>query len=154
MPRLFRLLFAPILLVAGCAMPAPIVGALPAPAPGTAQIVFYRDVGYYDPANVLTIALNNRNVAVLPRGEVVYRDVPPGTYTVTFNPTRTYPNQFKTVTVAAGEVAYIKLEGLPDTDCSGTIGTFGGCDISGYTSVAIDPVQARREIQGLPLVQG
>lgn len=154
MHRVFRALFIPLLFLAGCAMPAAAVGTLPAPAPGSAQIVLYRDIGYYDPSNVLTIALNNKPVATLGRGQVVFRDVAPGTYTVTFNPTRPFPHQFKTVTVGPGGVAYIKIEPLHDTDCTGTIGTFGGCDISGFDSFAVDPVQARQEIQKLSLVKG
>lgn len=156
MDRLFRLAFIPfLLLVAACSTPTAVIGTIPAPAPGTAQIVFYRDIGYYDPADVLTVSLNGRSVVTLPRGDVVYRDVPPGTYTVAFKPTRPFPDQFKTFTVAPGEVTYVKIEPLPEIPCAGTLGgdTTIACDISGFTSVVIDPVLGRQEIRGLRLVQ-
>jgi hypothetical protein len=123
-------------------------------APGMARIVFYRDIDYYAPSTVETISLNGKPVGVLPRGDAFYRDVTPGTYDVTFAPTRPDPHQFKTITPGAGNVFYVKLIGLHETDCSGSTGSFGGCDISGFTSELVDPASAQRELTGLSLVRG
>jgi hypothetical protein len=155
-PFLRLLLLVPLVLtIAGCAAPtAPVAMSLPPLAAGTARIVIYRDIGIYDAANVLSLALNGNAIGALPRGEVAYRDVAPGTYTVTFNPTRAAVNQFPAVTVAAGDVAYMKILALPERDCAGTIGTFGGCDINGFIARAVAPAQAQQEIQGLRLASG
>lgn len=148
-------LFATFLLLAGCATaPEPLAGSLPSPPVGTARIVLYRDVGIYEPSEVLTVSLNDRQIGAVPRGDVTYQDVPPGTYTVTFKPTRTSPNQFKTVTLAAGAVAYVKLEALTDGVCTGDEASGAGCFETGYTSVLIDPAIAQQEIKGLRLVRG
>ena len=139
------------LLAFGCAAPLPAAGTLPPPPPGTSRIVVYRDISYYDgPSSDVAIEFNSRRVGFLPRGDVIYSDVPPGTYTVTFTPTRSYPNQFKTVTLGAGELAYVKLQGL-SPHCSGE---GGGCDIVAFTSDVIDPPIARKEIAPLGLIQG
>lgn len=157
MKRLLRLPFALLLLVlAGCAAPpsgAPV--AFTPLAPGMARIVFYRDIGYYEPAVDLTVDLNDRNVGVLPRGTAFYRDVTPGSYTITFTPTRPAPEQFVTVTPGAGNVFYVKLFGLPDRVCGASTGsTTAGCDISGFVARVVDPAEAQQELQRLSLVQG
>jgi hypothetical protein len=157
MKRLLRLPFVLLLVLAGCAVPPAAttpVGFTPL-APGMARIVFYRDVGYYDPAVDLTVALNDKTTGVLTRGTVFYRDVTPGTYNVTFTPTRPAPEQFVTITPAAGNVFYVKLLGLPDRFCGSSTGsTTAGCDISGFVARLVDPVQAQQEVQRLSLVQG
>lgn len=126
-------------------------------APGMARIVFYREVGYYDPSVDLTISLNDKAIGVLPRGDAFYRDVPAGApYAITFTPTRVVPYQFKSVTPRAGEVFYVKLIPLPETVCAGTWGhgSGGGCDISGFSSAVIAPAEAQIEMQPLRLVRG
>lgn len=154
MKRLLRLPFV-LLLLAACTMtPSAIPVAFTPLAPGMARIVFYRDVGYYDPQVDLTVDLNDKPAGVLPRGTAFYRDVAPGTYTVTFTPTRVVPYQFKTITLAPGNVFYVKLLGLPDTVCAGTLGSSGPCDISGFTSQVVDPAVAQQELTRLTLVHG
>jgi hypothetical protein len=156
MNHILRLLLIPLLLVVtACAIQTPSLGALPAPQPGTARIVLYRDVGYYDSSAVLTVSLNNQSTATVGRGDVVYRDIAPGTYTVTFKPTAYSPNQFKTVAIAAGDVVYVKLENFSPDNCGGVDGwSGGGCRAIAYTSVIIDPSVAQHEIRGLNLSQG
>lgn len=157
MVRLLRFLFLPLLWsLAGCVTPGATGAAIPAPAAGMGQIVLYRSVGYYDPSVVLTIALNGAAAGTLPRGDVIYRDVAPGTYTISFAPTRAATDQFKTVTLRAGEIFYVKIEALPEIPCSGTRGggVGGGCDISGFTATVFDPIIARQQISGLSLIGG
>lgn len=157
MSHLLRpLLFALVCLLASCAVPDATGGAIPAPSAGMGQIVLYRDIGYYEPSVVLTLALNDRSVGTLPRGNVIYRDVTPGTYTISFAPTRAAPDQFKTVTLRSGEVFYVKIEALPEIPCSGTRGggVGGGCDISGFTSTVLEPARAQQEIRALSLISG
>jgi hypothetical protein len=153
----FRLLVLPLLLLlAACALtPAESPAAFTPLAPGMARIVFFREIGTYDPAAVLTVALNDKAVGTLPRGDAFYRDVTPGTYTITFSPTRSVPDQFKAITPGAGEVFYVKLIPRPDMVCAGTEGSGSGpCDISGFTSEVVDPALAQREMQTLSLVRG
>jgi hypothetical protein len=105
--RLRRVLSLFLLIVlAGCTNAAvtAIPGPIPPPAPGAAQIILYRDIGYYEPADVLRVALNQQPAGVLPRGDVLYRNVAPGSYTISFSPTRPDPYQFKTVTLGPGDV--------------------------------------------------
>ena len=152
-----RLLLVPVLFfLSACAMPTNFSGALPAAAPGTARIVLYRQIDYYEPSGVLTVSLNNQPTATMDRDDLVYRDVAPGTYTVTFKPTAYSANQFKTLAVAAGAVVYVKLQNFPQDDCSGSDGGSGGgsCREVAYTSVVVDPSVAQQEIKSLRLSQG
>jgi len=131
-----------------------IPGPIPPPAPGAAQIILYRNIGYYEPSDVLRVALNRQPAGVLPRGAVVYRNVASGSYTISFSPTRPDPYQFKTVTLGAGDVAYVKLASLPVRPCNRFGTGFGDCDINGYTAMIMSPAAAQQEIQGLTLIAG
>jgi hypothetical protein len=143
-----------ILLIGACTPSMPLVGTLPPPPAGTARIVLYRDIDIYEPSDTLTVSLNDRAAGTVARGNATYRDVPPGTYTVTFKPTRPSPHQFKTVKLAAGDVVYVKLESLSAGACTGSETVGAGCYETGYTSDIIDPVRAQQEIKSLRLVQG
>ena len=142
-----------LFLIAACATPAEEPVAYTPQPPGSARLLLYRAFHYYGPSSVLTVALNDNAVGTLPRNAAIYRDVPPGTYTISFSPTRPAPYQFKTVTAAAGNVFFIRIDELPQR-CTG--GRFGndGCDIGGFTSTVIDPATAQSEIQTLPLLRG
>jgi len=131
-----------------------IPGPIPPAPPGTARIILYREIGYYEPADVLRVALNQQAAGVLPRGDVLYRDVVPGSYTITFTPTRPDPNQFKTVTLAAGEVAFVKIQALPVRPCNWFGTGIGDCDLNGYIATVMNPAVAQQEIQTLTLIAG
>lgn len=152
--RAFRPGLLPLLLLlAGCATPAP--AAFAPLAPGMARIVFYRVAAPYDPTLVLTISLNNAKTGTLPLGDAFYRDVAPGPYTITFTPTRPYPDQFTTVTPGAGNVFYVRLAALPTIDCSLAFPSGGGsCDISGFTAEVVNPAEAQAEMRGVALIRG
>lgn len=145
-----------VLSVLGCSSAA--VTAIPEPIPpppqGAAQIILYREIGYYEPADMLRVALNNQPVGILPRGDVLYRDVAPGAYIVSFAPTRPDPNQFKTITLGPGQVAYVKLAALPVRACNWFGTGIGNCDINGYTAMIVDPAMAQQEMRGLTLIGG
>jgi hypothetical protein len=142
--------------IAGCATVGvtPIPGPIQPPAPGAAQIILYREIGYYEPSDVLRVALNQQPVGVLPRGDVLYRDGAPVSYTITFSPTRPDPYQFKTVTLGPGQVVFVKLAALPVRPCNRFGPGFGDCDINGYTAMIVDPAVAEQEMQGLTLIAG
>jgi hypothetical protein len=157
MLRLRRALLRLLLIVLAACTSAVVVaipGPIPPPAPGAAQIILYRDIGYYEPSDVLRLALNRQPAGVLPRGDVLYRNVAPGSYTISFSPTRPDPYQFKTVTLGPGDVAYIKLAALPVRPCNWFGPGFGDCDINGYTAMIMHPAVAQQEIQGLTLIAG
>ena len=145
-----------LLLLAACtATPAEAPTAFIPLSSGAARLIFYREIGYYDAAAVLTISLNGNAVGVLPRGDAFYRDMAPGTYTITFSPTRAVPEQFKTVTPGAGQVFYVKLIPRPDSVCSSAFGSGSGpCDISGFTAEVVDPASAQQELTKLSLIHG
>lgn len=148
-----RIQFLLVFLLAGCTTPADAPIAYGPQPPGTARLVFYRAFHYYGSTLYLTLSLNDRVIGTLSPNAAIYRDVAPGTYTVTFSPTRADPFQFKTVTVAPGNVFFVKIDGLPQRGCTGE--RFGGgCDITGFTSVIMDPATAAYELQAVPLVRG
>lgn len=150
-----RVLRVPFLLIvlAACATAAEVpVAFVPQPS-GTARLVIYRPFHYYAPTQYLTLSLNERVIGTLGPNGAIYRDVPPGSYTITFTPTRPARNQFKTVTVAPGSLFYIRIEALTPWGCTGE--RFGGgCDITGFEADVMDPPTAERDLQGLPLLHG
>jgi hypothetical protein len=143
-----------IALLTGCTNPAVVAipGPIPPPPPGMAQIILYRQIGYYEPSDVLRVALNQYPTGILPRGTVLYRNLAPGSYTISFSPTRPDPDQFKTVALGAGQVVYVKLAALPVRPCTGR--SIAGCDMNGYTTMLMTPAAAQQELQGLTLISG
>src|SRR5256885_6420605 len=95
------LVFSLTLLLAACVPPPPagpvLSGPLPPQPPGTARLVLYRALTYYDSTAMTTIYLNGAPVGVSQVGAVLYRDVVPGQYDISVFSPRPYPNQFKTV---------------------------------------------------------
>ncbi len=150
--RALHIPFLLVFLLAGCATPAEAPSAYVPQPPGTARLVFYRAFHYYGPSLVLTLALNNSVIGTLPQNAAIYRDVAPGTYTISFSPTRSAPSQFTTVTVAPSNVFFVKIDGLPQFGCAS--GRFSGCDIPGFTSVVVDPATAAYDLHAVPLLRG
>lgn len=151
--RVLHIPFLLVLLVAACATPADAPTSYVPQPPGTARLVVYRPFHYYGPTLYLTVSLNGRVIGTLAPNAAIDRDVTPGSYTITFMPTRPAPYQFKTVTVAAGNVSYFRIEALSPSGCTGE--RFGGgCDISGFTSDVMDPATAAHDLQAVPLLRG
>ena len=122
--------------------------ALPPPAPGMARIYFYRLLSYYDIQDGTTVYLNNQTVGFSRIGTVFYRDVTPGSYLLSVLSRGAYPNQFKTIQVAAGQVWYARIESL--LSWSDTGGDLGGSSRGAtFTVNLIDPVMAKQEIHNL-----
>lgn len=114
--RITKALFVGIvLLLAGCVQPpGPLLnGPLPPAPPGTARLIFYRDLDYYATQSMPTVYLNASATGISQNGALFYRDVAPGTYAISVAPSLPYPNQFKSVVVKPGDVFYIQIAALP-----------------------------------------
>ncbi len=110
------------LLLSACAGGPPgtpfsqVAESIPAVPAGEARIFFYRDYEPYESLARPWIYLNNQRVGMSVPGGVYYRDVTPGTYRIKVDSEGLYWHQFKTVTLAAGETAYAKIESLRSWD--------------------------------------
>ncbi len=152
---LCRLLLPIMLSLASCA-PAPqgpvVSGPLPPSPPGTARLIFYRALTLYDSTAMTTVFLNGAPVGVSQVGTLFYRDVPPGRYDITVFSTRTYPNQFKTVVVAPGDVYFARIDTLPKLAC--TLAMADPCTNDTFIVTLVDPAAGVVEDQGLRLISG
>jgi hypothetical protein len=143
-----------LVLVAGCVAPqanfASVAGNLPPVPPGAARIFFYRWLEPYE-SNAATMAyLNGRPAGVTEVGAVLYRDVAPAQYTIVVQSDGIFANQFKSVLLRPGDVAYVRIESLRTWDsCSQQ-------KICGETFVVqiVDPAIARAEMQDLRFIGG
>ncbi len=113
----------------------------PVPA-DRARFYFYRDYSLYDSLQRPTITLNNQPVAVAEIGGVSYRDMPPGTYTISVPYSAIYPWKDKTVTVGPGQTVYVKIQSEP-YEPNVTLLDYQP-DI--FVVVLVDPAQAQQEI--------
>ncbi len=77
-----------------------------------ARVYFYRDYEPYESLSQPWIYLNGNRVGASIPGGIFYRDVAPGPYEITVDTTGNYNNQFKAVTLQAGETLYVKIESL------------------------------------------
>jgi len=161
--RTAALAFLALVLLApgGCAPAGPPFASAAAtltPLPqGEARIYFYRWLEPYETVAPSTVMLNGAPVGVSETGAVLYRDVAPGQYTISVFSRGIYPDQFKTVTLTAGESAYVRIESLRDwcNDSGGGLdgGTSGGC-YDTFVVEIIDPAVALGEMRDLRLIRG
>jgi hypothetical protein len=121
-----------IIALSGLGSGAP-VRAAPPPAspyaavpPGMARIWIYREDEPYESSATPYVRLNGAIVGVSQPGGAFYRDVPPGTYTVTVDSIGTDVNQFATVSLAAGQEVFIKVLVSGSWDSGGGGGDRGG----------------------------
>ncbi|HZB90126.1 MAG TPA: hypothetical protein VE397_01715 [Stellaceae bacterium] len=120
--RLFVLITA--LLTAGCA-DAPRfdqVSAQVPPVDGRARLFVYRTYDLSQSLQWVPVSVNGTGIGGVGPGHVVVCYLPPGTYTIDARSEGLWPDQAKTVAVAAGQDVYAEIgsfEGLDPTDESG-----------------------------------
>jgi hypothetical protein len=156
-----------LLAIGGCAPAGPpfasVAGTIPPVPQGAARIFFYRWLEPYETAAPARAYLNGNPIGVTETGAVFYRDVAPGAYTISIQSQGVYPNQFKTVTLRPGDVAYARIGSLRSWAACG--GGGGGGDGGGggggesgcwdtFVVVLMDPVQAQAEMRDLRFIAG
>lgn len=143
-----------LFVLAGCVTEGPnfATEALPPIPPGQARIFFYRWLEPYEALSMSKIYLNGNEVAVSQMGAVLYRDVAPGPYYVSVQSQGTYPDQFKTVVVNAGQTLYVRIESI--SSFQSPCGFLGNCEVDTFVVSPVDPVTASREMRTLKLIPG
>ncbi len=113
-----RLIVLIALALAGCAE-APrfdqVVAQLP-PQGATARLFVYRDYDLTQSLSWVPIKANGNQLGGLGPGHVLVCDLPPGTYTIEAQSQGLWPEQNKTVTVAAGQQVYARIGSFHTTD--------------------------------------
>lgn len=153
--RIARPLFFVLgLVLAGCIAQNPTlpvfataVRTLPPPAPGMARLYVYRLLEPYEYAPGVTVLLNEKPAGFARNGTVLYRDVPAGRYFVSVADYNPYPDQFKTVRVAAGQTWYFRIESFSGWSCLKS-----SCRGETFVVAIVPPAQARAEIAPLGLL--
>lgn len=166
MPALRGFVLLVLLAAASCAPPGPpfaSVASTISPVPqGTARVFFYRWLEPYETLAPTVASLNNLPIGVTEPGAVLYRDVAPGQYLISVQSDGVYPNQFKTVVLQPGNVAYVRIASLRSwSPCGGgggggEGGGGGGAEGCWDTFVVqiIDPAVALGEMRDLRFIQG
>jgi len=95
---------------------ASVVSQLPPLPPDRARIFFYRYYQLYVSMARPYIRLNGNAVAISEPGGVLYRDVAPGTYLISVDSQGLYPDQDKTVSLAASETLYVRVDSAKGYD--------------------------------------
>ena len=112
LPRWLHRCAASLLLVlASCSQVPPTSSAVIPPIPaGAARIWIYRNEGVYESQERPYLRLNGQVIGISEPNGALYRDVPPGRYTVSVDSYGVpYPNQFARVDLGAGHEAFIKV---------------------------------------------
>jgi hypothetical protein len=133
------LLAACILVLADCTPQAKVTTSqaqIPAVAPGTARVWFFR--GWDSPSGqgfvygaAPTIYANGTPVGGIPTGTAFFRDFPPGAYSFTVEPIGLPTPQAASIQLAAGTQSYLQVQwaaswqfGYPEVDFSFAPNTF------------------------------
>jgi hypothetical protein len=100
-----------LLVLTHCSQAAPTSSAVIAPVPaGAARIWIYRNDGPYEAQQRPYMWLNGYIAGIVEPNGAIYRDVPPGQYTVTVDSYGVpYPNQFAEFNLGAGQEAFVKV---------------------------------------------
>jgi len=143
-----------LLLASGCAAPpefARVASSLPPVPAGDARIYVYRILEPYETLSWTELYLNGVPAGVTEPGSVLYRDVAPGTYAISVFSEGTFQNQFKTVALGTGDVAYVRVESLRSwAFCrEGLTGCYDT-----FTVNVVSPAVGRAEIQSLGFIRG
>jgi len=143
-------LFGFLLTLAGCARPpvfaqvGPSLGSVPATM---ARIYLYRNLEIYDSISPTEVYFNGQTVGVSYPGAVLYRDVAPGTYQIAVHSEGWYYDQFKTVTLKAGDTLYARVDSLHSWYCDGAINS--ACPYETFVVNLIAPQVATSELPSL-----
>ena len=143
-----------LLLLTGCSQPPPTSSVMIPPVPaGESRIWLYRDEGPYQSHETPYFRLNGQPVGISEPNAALYRDVPPGHYTVNVDSYGVpYPNQFANFDIGAGQEIFIKVVSMRER--------VGGGGDSGLSLRAIFytwliPADAARgEISSIPFYGG
>jgi hypothetical protein len=139
-----------MLLVSACASgppPAPfgaVASQLPPIPADRARIFFYRYYQLYVSMGRPYIRLNGQPAAISEPGGVLYRDVAPGTYVISVDSRSLYPDQNKTVTLAAGQVLYVRVDSVRGYNAG-----FDTYDPDDFVVTIMDPGFAQGDMSSL-----
>jgi hypothetical protein len=103
---------AAALMLASCAGEAP-RGPEPALAPDKARLYVYRELNPNRSLLWTKVSLDGQPIGSAGPGTVFYRDVPPGLYRIEVASDQVYPDQFRTVRLAAGSRTFADIQQLP-----------------------------------------
>jgi hypothetical protein len=107
----WRVLLLLALALAGCTS-APHLGEVAAtlPPPGkNARLFIYRDLDIAQDQQWVRVTVNGAEIGGVGPGNVIVCDLPPGLYTIAPRTEYLWPDQAKSVRVAAGQTVYAKV---------------------------------------------
>jgi hypothetical protein len=100
-----------LFLIAGCSqLPSTGSVTIPPVAAGESRIWLYRNEGLHESHETPYFRLNEQPVGISEPNAALYRDVPPGHYSVSVDSYGVpYPNQFANFDIRAGQEIFIKV---------------------------------------------
>jgi hypothetical protein len=132
----------------GCSpVPPASSAAIPPILAGTARIWIYRNDGPYEAQQRPYMWLNGQIAGIVEPNGAMYRDVPPGQYTVTVDSYGVpYPNQFAEFNLGAGQEAFVKVLSMSEK----VGGEFGVGTRARFFTELFPAEAARAAIAGTP----
>ena len=149
--RLDRLAMCLILILASCSqVPSTSSVAIPPVPAGESRIWLYRNEGPYESHQTPYFRLNGQLVGISQPNASLYRDVPPGHYTVSVDSYGVpYSNQFANFDIRAGQEIFVKVVSTRERVGGG--GDSGFSLRSIFYTWLIPADTARAEISSTPL---
>ena len=120
---------------------AQVATQVPAVPADRARIYFYRAYEPYESVARPDITLNGKVAGVSEPGGVFYRDVPPGECRVSDSHDTFYPDEDKTLSLAAGSTAFVKIESIRGYDSGNH--TY---DPDTFVVAVVNPTDGQRDI--------
>jgi hypothetical protein len=122
-------------------------------SPALARIYFYRLVESNDVTRWTAVFLNDEKLGSLGERSYFFRDVPPGTDKIGVSSDVPYPDQYRTVTVAANSTTFVRVFFVPGYGIQFQAGSMNAAPSFYQPSVfgnrLVDRATATRDMTGL-----
>ena len=119
--------------------PVAVPAAMRPADPALSRIYFFRDYDASGTPQWTSVALDGLPVGDLAQGAYFYRDVKPGTYTVTVRSQGIHSDQFSTVTIRPGSTTYIQVYSIDFYAAQSTTSPFSYNGPATFADIVVVP---------------
>ncbi len=129
--------------------PVPVPATMHPGSPTLARIYFFRDYDATGTMQWTSVSLNGKPVGTLGQGGFFYRDVAPGTYTITVRSEGIHSHQFATVTVPRGGTVFVQVYSIDFYAAQSITSPYSYNGPATFADIVVEPLLAMARLAKL-----